>query len=304
MQPELLEKLAGRKVIASVSGGKDSAALALFLMEQGIEHERVFMDTGWEHQLTYDYLRGPLTAKIGTIRELHPPRTMEQRIRHGGMFSSRGRKWCTKELKLWPLRDYLASLMECGQCRAPIFADDPLSKDECECGGDFRHSETVNANGIRAEESNARAAMKEWEWSSDLDTETWRPLIAWTLQNVIDIHARHGLKPNPLYMLGATRVGCWPCINAKKSEIKIIAETDPARIALVAQLEMEVSQRRGAPRAFFNGKTSRGSVAPIEDVAAWAKGDPRQLRIVLDNDDSPGCMRWGLCETSSPEAQP
>lgn len=48
----LVGKLAGRIVIASISGGKDSAAMALWLIENEIPHERVFCDTGWEHQTT------------------------------------------------------------------------------------------------------------------------------------------------------------------------------------------------------------------------------------------------------------
>ena len=36
----LKERLAGRHVVASVSGGKDSAAMSLYLTELGIEHDR------------------------------------------------------------------------------------------------------------------------------------------------------------------------------------------------------------------------------------------------------------------------
>ena len=43
-------------VVANVSGGKDSTALSLHLAELGIEHRRVFADTGWEHPDTYAYL--------------------------------------------------------------------------------------------------------------------------------------------------------------------------------------------------------------------------------------------------------
>ena len=55
--------------------------------------------------------------------------------------------------------------------------------------------------------------MTEWEFQ-DFDAEVWRPD---TLERgeVIEIHHRHGLRPNPLYLLGATRV-CWPCIFARK----------------------------------------------------------------------------------------
>jgi tRNA(Ile)-lysidine synthase TilS/MesJ len=46
---ELLKRLAGRRVVVSVSGGKDSASMCLLLKELGIPFEMVFMDTGWEH---------------------------------------------------------------------------------------------------------------------------------------------------------------------------------------------------------------------------------------------------------------
>jgi 3'-phosphoadenosine 5'-phosphosulfate sulfotransferase (PAPS reductase)/FAD synthetase len=261
-------RLNGRRVVASISGGKDSAALGLWLLEQGIEHERVFCDTDWEHPDTYAYLRGPLTEKLGPIRELQSA-GMVAGIRAHGMFPSRGRKWCTDELKLAPFRAYLGTL------------DDDV----------------VNATGVRAEESDKRAALPAWEWSEGLDCESWRPLLSWSFAEVVAIHRRHGLAPNPLYLRGAERVGCWPCINSKKAEIKLLAETDPARVAEVAALEAEISERRGAPRAFFNGKTGRGTVAPIADVAAWATG--RGQLVILPADESPGCWRWGLCERPS-----
>jgi 3'-phosphoadenosine 5'-phosphosulfate sulfotransferase (PAPS reductase)/FAD synthetase len=47
---------AGVIYLASVSGGKDSTAMSLHLRERGIEHRRVFFDTGWEHAATYEYL--------------------------------------------------------------------------------------------------------------------------------------------------------------------------------------------------------------------------------------------------------
>lgn len=43
--------------IISVSGGKDSTALLLLALEQGVENIRpIFADTGNEHQETYDYI--------------------------------------------------------------------------------------------------------------------------------------------------------------------------------------------------------------------------------------------------------
>ena len=59
---------------------------------------------------------------------------------------------------------------------------------------------------------------------------------------MIAIHKRHELAPNPLYLMGATRVGCWPCIYARKSEIRLIADVDPGRIVRIAALEERVAK--------------------------------------------------------------
>jgi 3'-phosphoadenosine 5'-phosphosulfate sulfotransferase (PAPS reductase)/FAD synthetase len=205
MEASLAERLAGRRVVASISGGKDSAAMSLWLKEQGIDHDRVFMDTGWEHPKTYEYLRGELSRVIGPITEIRGPRLMTDLIRHKGMFPSKRRRFCTQELKVFPMQRHLAALVEAG-------------------------ADVVNAVGIRRAESEARSKLEEWEWSDGFDCETWRPLLLWSEADVIDIHKRHGLPPNPLYLLGASRVGCWPCIYARKAEIRLIADIDPERI--------------------------------------------------------------------------
>ena len=279
-------------IIASISGGKDSAALSLWLTEQEIEHERVFADTGWEAQETYDYLRGPLTDKIGPITEVRSDRQMVDWIRHKAMFPSRVRRWCTDELKVKPMfRHFFDRADETGR---PI----------------------VNAIGIRAAESLARSKMPEWDGHSSRRGafDIWRPLILWTGEDVIDIHQRHGLTPNPLYFAGAERVGCWPCIHSRKSEIRFIAEHDPGRIDLIADLEDEVTIAADAraaakgitnqnPRTWFAGRSpSAGPGRPgaerIRDVVEWSKTarGGRQYLLIDEPDPEGGCVRWGMCE--------
>ena len=288
----MIPTLEGKTVVASISGGKDSAAMSLHLRERGIEHRRVFMDTGWESEVTYEYLRGELTRVLGPIEEIMAPRTMEELCFKKGMFPSRLRRFCTEELKVKPMIRYINALIDAGH--------------EC-----------INTVGIRRAESKARSQLEGWEWSDAFDSWVWRPLIIWSEQDVIDIHARHGLMPNPLYLKGASRVGCWPCIFSRKSEIAFIAKTDPCRIDRLRVLEERVGdaaearasakgqtlEDRGHHRpAWFqsNQRSSDGvyHCMPIDEAVKWANTahGGRQVDMFAAGVGDEGCMRWGLCD--------
>ena len=242
------------------------------------------MDTGWEADETYTYLKEVLPRFVGDITWLKAPRQMEDLCIHKGMFPSRVRRFCTQQLKVFPMQKYLKQL------------DDDV----------------VNAVGIRRAESEARSKMLEWEWSDGFDCEVWRPLVNWTEQDVIDIHKQHSCPPNPLYLKGASRVGCWPCIFAKKSEIRFIAEQDPERVIRISKLEERVGQdallryeKRGEvmlnPPSFFQARTpGTGECWPIQEVVRWSKTAQggRQWELFAPPESEAGCVRWGMCELS------
>jgi 3'-phosphoadenosine 5'-phosphosulfate sulfotransferase (PAPS reductase)/FAD synthetase len=329
---DLLAHLDGCRVIASISGGKDSEAMSLYFRELGIEHDRVFMDTGWEHAATYRHL-DVLERVLGPITRLRPafrPEQIQQlldtvqrpRVRAAvearnamvilcltkTMFPSRVSRFCTEELKVFPFLRHIEQFIDAGQ-------------------------DVINAVGVRAAESEKRSKFPEWEelrwWSKrrnlagcdprhEYDCEVWRPLLRATFQDVIDIHQRHGLRPNSLYFRGAIRVGCWPCIFARKSEIRFLADDDPERIALIEELEAELTDRarerareKGEEliweRTWFQQGSGRKLVElwPIRKTVAWSRTlrggrvEDRQVELFARADE--GCMRWGMCETSAPD---
>ena len=303
--------------LASVSGGKDSTAMCLYLKEQGIEYRALHFDTGWEHPATVEYLRDVLPRYIGPI-EVHSrePDLDDEREAYAveleemlgwrspfvrwtlkrGMFPSRVRRFCTQELKIFTVRDVMKAEHEAG--RLP-----------------------VNVVGIRAAESQARAKLPERELSTALDCMVWRPLIAWTERDVIDIHHRHGVPPNPLYLRGSRRVGCWPCIHANKADLRLL---DEDRILIIERLEEMVMalaearyRRKGETeklaKLITNGHGPRFYQAPsvlavdgkyptvpIRRMVEWGKTArggrelDRQQALPGFND---GCLRWGMCES-------
>lgn len=290
--------------VLSLSGGKDSTAAALWLREQGIEHVRVFQDTGWEHPALYahlDYLKeqlGPIIRLRSDI-DVAPEYAdavadIERRLGVSSspmvrwavkkaMFPSRVRRYCTQELKVRPFLKWARA------------QDDDI----------------LNVVGIRAEESAARSGLPEREAMPGAeDIEVWRPLIRWTLADVVDIHARHNIKPCSLYLQGASRVGCWPCIMANKAELSMLSKDD-VRVDVIRDLEALVGRvatdrnhrhANGLP-AFYQSRMQdeAGNYPcwPIDKVMEWAQTSRggRQFELFAADPRDAGCMRWGLCDT-------
>jgi len=290
------ERLIESPVVVSISGGKDSTAAALWCRENDIPFRLLHMDTGWERPETEAYVREYLPNALGVPVEIvgHPG-GMPALIKKKRGFPSRRRRWCTELLKLRPAKRWVAEQY-----------DEPI----------------VMVVGIRAEESARRARMPEWEEADYFDGWTFRPLIRWTLDDVIAIHRRHDVVPNPIYLEGGstagTRVGCDPCVFSRKSELREFGNR-PQSLQRLRDLEQWVADEWAAgrgprgdegkqvqPSTFFQARSpieGRYPCVPIDDVVTWAKTSRggRQFELFASEARDEGCMRWGLCDTGSSE---
>lgn len=285
--------LDGRPVFISMSGGKDSTATALYLRENKVDFTPVFMDTGWEHEITYSYIKDvlePLFGKFIVLRnqKFFDPDVkdlaggMEQMVFSANAFPSGAARSCTYNLKILPFRSFMSEQR-------------------------LHHKKKpVAVVGLRAEESSSRSKLSVVDEKDE--STIFRPIIGWKEHQVIGIHQRHGVPPNPLYLRGNDRVGCYPCILSGKQQIRHLAMTDPDRIRHIQRMEDSLVERESPYPHFFSFKlTDRlGNYiksSKIIDVVRWAYIDGLTLEPVddLEKIEDTGCMRWGLCE--HPKAQ-
>ena len=94
--------------IVSLSGGKDSTALAIYLKDKIPKLEYVFCDTGSELIETYEYLER-VEAYLGAkIVRLNSGKVFEEYLnKYMNYLPSPMARWCTAEMKIKPYEEYV-----------------------------------------------------------------------------------------------------------------------------------------------------------------------------------------------------
>lgn len=180
--------------ILSLSGGKDSAALAIYMRDRVPQMEYIFHDTDKELPETSDYL-ARLEAILGKkIAKTSTADNFDHWLKvYGGMLPSNHRRWCTRKLKLEPFERYVG--------------DDPV----------------INYVALRADEK------REGYISTKPNIKTVHPFQEDGLvrDDIIRILEESGLGL-PSYMAwGRTRSGCFFCFYQQKIEWVRLKETHP-----------------------------------------------------------------------------
>jgi 3'-phosphoadenosine 5'-phosphosulfate sulfotransferase (PAPS reductase)/FAD synthetase len=273
-----------------VSGGKDSQTVLLWMVkDSGVRKQDIvatFADTKNEHEWTYTHL-DLLRERVHPIIELEPDYGFDDLALKKRRFPSTKARFCTDWLKIRPSNKFLKEQAATGKT-------------------------VIAVSGVRADESFERSTIKEWEWDGNALCWRWSPLIRWTWDDVVAYNQKHGLPLNPLYALGAQRVGCFPCIMSRKAEIRMIALKFPERIDQIRRLEQEFEARFGRYSSFFPAKTvperfrskpyqmpdgSWVKVATIDDVVKWSMTGNRAQGSYLDDEPEPEAKcNSGYCE--------
>lgn len=294
-----------------ISGGKDSTAAMLWLLfESGIPRDKIrlsFCDTGNEDALTYAYIK-MLSGNFHHIETIKPERDFWELARWKRRFPSTRARFCTQHLKIIPTQKYITSILDSGL-------------------------NIVTMSGTRREEAhagNVRGTQPQFEQLTAIGCDVYRPIIEWSIDDVwsmlsehmgfdrvcalvrddpslTDIHksdilermAAHGIPRNPLYDMGASRVGCYPCVNSNKLEVRNIARYRPDIINKIEVAEFTSgSDSHGGFSSFFSRNktpllhrskivtTKTGEqvrVPTIHDVVRWSRTAPyRPLQYDID----------------------
>ena len=108
--------MADRHVLG-LSGGKDSAALAVYMRQAhpDLDIEYFFTDTGKELPEVYEFL-GRLEGFLGKqIARLNPRRGFDFWLREYNHFlPSPKTRWCTRKLKLVPFEQWIKPMLDSG----------------------------------------------------------------------------------------------------------------------------------------------------------------------------------------------
>ena len=129
----------------------------------------------------------------------------------------------------------------------------------------------------------------------------YRPLLKWSARDVFDMHKRHGIDPNPLYLQGMSRVGCMPCINVNKAELFEISRRFPEEIQRISEWEQLVAKVSRRGESSFLPALENDDKKDIRDWVEWSKttygGRNYDLLKMIALDDAPVCSSvYGLCE--------
>ncbi|MHB8564706.1 MAG: phosphoadenosine phosphosulfate reductase domain-containing protein [Acidiferrobacteraceae bacterium] len=251
-------------IIVAFSGGKDSLACLLDLIERGAPRDRIEL---WHHDvdgregstlmdwpITRDYCRAVAQAfgvklyyswKVGGFeREMrrHEEPTAPTAFEAPDGLHYVGGKGPPGTREQFP---QVSADLSVRWCSAYLKID--VGACALRNQSRFDHARTLFVTGERAEESSARAKYKTFEphradaraGKKRRHVDQWRPVHAWSESRVWETLRRHGVVPHPAYQLGWGRVSCAACIFGSPNQWASLRAVNPYQFAKVNEYEMK-----------------------------------------------------------------
>jgi len=253
-------------IIVAFSGGKDSLACVLHLLELGVPADKIelhhhLVDGGggtalmdWPVTEAYcaavaQALEMPLLRSWrcgGFLREMtrdnQPTASimferLDGTLTEVGGNGPKGTRLRFPQVSADLSVRYCSAYLKIDVCDALIRNDDR-----------FRGTRTLVVTGERAEESSARARYAVFEpHRADLrdgrryqrHVDAWRPVHGWSREQVWAIIQRHGIIPHPAYYIGWGRLSCLCCIFGSPDQWASIKAIAPWEFDRIAQYERQ-----------------------------------------------------------------
>jgi len=235
--------------VLGLSGGKDSAALAVYMSEKypSIPIEYFFTDTGYELIETYQFLDKLKTRLSRPIKYIQPKNTFDYFMKkYNNFLPSATARWCTIEMKLRPFEAWIAPSLKEG---AQIYTYIGIRYDERGRVGYKPTNPLIKAKFPFVEDC--------------IDRE-----------GVTDILDTSGLGL-PDYYKWRSRSGCQFCFFQKKIEWLGLKENHPEQFEYAKKLEK--TGKNGESRFTWIQEESLSELEQPERVKAIKKDYQKQL---------------------------
>jgi 3'-phosphoadenosine 5'-phosphosulfate sulfotransferase (PAPS reductase)/FAD synthetase len=234
--------------VLGLSGGRDSAALAVYLRNRVPEMEYFFCDTGSELPETYEYLdhlEGYLGKKIA---RLNSGANFDHWLSvYRGALPSPQMRWCTRQMKIKPFEGWI----------------DGWVAERREKDPDFRY-EVITYVALRADEPGRQGYISKREHISARFPFREEGIDKERVLRILD-EAGVGL---PAYYEWRTRSGCYFCFFQRKAEWVGLAERHP-----------DLWDKAVA----YEDKVNWGDTAMQDRQYTWSQGET--LREILARSD-------------------
>lgn len=247
-----MSEFPAEKHVLGLSGGRDSAALAIFMRQQHpeLEIEYFFTDTGKELPEVYEFL-GRLEGFLGKpITRLNPDRDFDFWLKqYNDFLPSPQTRWCTRQLKIRPFEQWIRPWLEAD---IKVYSYIAIRADE-----EYREGHTSKHENLLTQlpfkESGIRKA------------------------DVLDILDDSGLGL-PRYYEWRTRSGCTFCFFQQKIEWVRLKEQHPDAFEEAKRYE-KTAVENGSPFTWSQGESLEELEQPERVVQIREDHEERLARM-------------------------